>query len=64
LVVDINNFMKSVLLCGGKACCPTLTLIEDKKIVQITDDTGNIVKMDISQARLIDQALKDLEKEE
>ena len=56
--------MKSILLCGGKACCPTLMLHEDKKTVQITDDAGNIVKMDISQARLIDQALKDLLKEE
>jgi hypothetical protein len=56
--------MKSILLCGGKACCPTLMLHEDKKTVQITDDAGNIVKMDISQAKLIDKALKNLLKED
>jgi len=56
--------MKSILLCGGKSCCPTLMLHEDKKTVQITDDDGNVVKMDISQAKLIDKALKDLLKED
>jgi len=55
--------MKSILLCGGKACCPTLSLLEDKKTVQITDDDNNIVKMDVSQAKLIDKALNDLLKE-
>jgi len=55
--------MKSILLCGGKACCPTLSLYEDKKTVQITDDDNNTIKMDISQAKLIDKALKDLLKE-
>ena len=55
--------MKSILLCGGKVCCPTLSLYEDKKTVQITDDNNNTIKMDISQAKLIDKALKDLLKE-
>ena len=55
--------MKSILLCGGKACCPTLSLWKDKKTVQITDDDGNTVKMDISQAKLIDKALRDILKE-
>ena len=55
--------MKSILLCGGKACCPQLSLHKDKKTVQITDDTGNVVTMDISQAKLIDEALNDLLKE-
>jgi len=55
--------MKSILLCGGKACCPILMLHEDKKTLQITDDDGNIIKMDISQAKLIDKALQDLLKE-
>ena len=55
--------MKSILLCGGKACCPMLSLYEDKKTVQITDDDNNTIKMDISQAKLIDKALKDLLKE-
>ncbi len=56
--------MKSILLCGGKACCPTLMLHDDEKTIQITDDNGNIVKMDISQAKLIDKALRDLLKED
>jgi len=55
--------MKSILLCGGKACCPTLSIWKDKKTVQITDDDGNTVKMDISQAKLIDKALRDIFKE-
>jgi len=55
--------MKSILLCGGKACCPQLSLHKDKKTVQITDDSGNVVTMDISQAKLIDEALNDLLKE-
>ena len=55
--------MKSILLCGGKACCPLLILHKDKKTVQITDDDNNTIKMDISQAKLIDKALKDLLKE-
>ena len=45
--------MKSILLCGGKACCPQLSLRKDKKTVQITDDSGNVVTMDISQAKLL-----------
>jgi len=56
--------MKSILLCGGKACCPEIFINEDNKTVQIIDDDGNRIKMNISQARLIDQALKDLLKEE
>jgi len=55
--------MKSILLCGGKACCPMLVLLKDKKTVQITDDKGNTVEMDVSQAKLIDKALQDLLKE-
>ena len=56
--------MKSILLCGGKACCPMLIIHKDKKTVQITDDNGNTIEMDISQAKLIDNALKDLLKED
>ena len=55
--------MKSILLCGGKACCPMLIIHKDKKTVQITDDDGNTIEMDISQAKLIDDALNDLLKE-
>ena len=56
--------MKSILLCGGKACCPMLVLLKDKKTVQITDDKGNTVEMDVSQAKLIDKSLKDILKED
>ena len=56
--------MKSILLCGGKSCCPQLSLHKDKKTVQITDDVGNVVRMDVSQAKLIDRALNDLLKED
>lgn len=56
--------MKSILLCGGKACCPALSIYDDKKTVQITDDDNNTIKMDVSQAKLIDKALKDLLKED
>ena len=50
----------TIVLCGGKACCPELTLTETGK-VKIKDDDGNIVIMDKSQAKLIDKAIKELE---
>ena len=56
--------MKSILLCGGKACCPMLVLLKDKKTFQITDDHGNTIQMHISQAKLIDKALRDILRED
>ena len=56
--------MKSVKLCGGKACCPELFLHDDKKTVTITDDFKNTVKMDVSQAKLITEELINLLKED
>jgi hypothetical protein len=51
----------AVILCGGKACCPELSITESGK-VKIKDDDGNTVTMDKSQAALIDQAIKKIEK--
>ena len=52
-----NN--NSIVLCGGKACCPILTLEGD--FVYIEDDYGNEIKIDKNQALLIDGAIKKLE---
>ena len=51
----------TVVLCGGKACCPELAFTKDGK-VKIKDDYGNTVVMDKSQAKLITGAIKELEK--
>ena len=56
--------MKSVKLCGGKACCPELSLHDNKKTVTITDDFNNTVKMDVTQAKLITEALNKLLEED
>tara|TARA_B100000700_G_C14951102_1_gene811687 strand:+ start:634 stop:807 length:174 start_codon:yes stop_codon:yes gene_type:complete len=51
----------TIVLCGGKKCCPELSVTDDGK-VKIKDDYGNTVTMDKAQAKLIDKAIKDLEK--
>jgi len=51
-----------VVLCCGKAKCPVVNL-EDEKQLSITDDDGNKVKMDIDQAKLLTQAIEQLEKD-
>jgi hypothetical protein len=53
---------KTIVLCGGKKCCPELTITDTGK-VKITDDYGNTVTMDKKQAKLIDSAIKELEKQ-
>tara|TARA_Y100000310_G_C20670995_1_gene810285 strand:+ start:2104 stop:2277 length:174 start_codon:yes stop_codon:yes gene_type:complete len=50
----------SIVLCGGKACCPVLTV--ENNTVYIEDDHGNEVQMDKKQALLIVRAIKELEK--
>ena len=50
----------AIVLCGGKACCPELVITESGK-VEIKDDDGNKVSMDKSQAKLITQAIDQLE---
>jgi hypothetical protein len=49
------------VLCGGKACCPELLITEVGK-VEITDDDGNKVLIDKDQAKLITEAIDQLEK--
>jgi hypothetical protein len=51
---------RTIILCCGKGGCPTLTICEDTNIVKIEDDDGNIVTMDIKQARLISQAVESI----
>ena len=53
----VNN--NSMVLCGGKACCPILTL--DENSVTIKDDYGKQVKMTKEQALLISLAIEELE---
>ena len=51
----------TIVLCGGKKCCPVLTITKSGK-VKIKDDYGNVVIMEKTQAKLIDNAIKELEK--
>tara|TARA_B100001094_G_C17963389_1_gene686601 strand:+ start:500 stop:718 length:219 start_codon:yes stop_codon:yes gene_type:complete len=48
-----------VFMCCGKAGCPSVEY-NDEGLVEISDDHGNKVKMEESQARLIAQAVKEL----
>ncbi len=54
------NTNKTVILCCGKGGCPELSLIEENDTVQIKDDDGNIVTMELSQAQLIGKAIDSL----
>ena len=49
-----------LMLCGGKRCCPTIELGENGT-VEIVDDFGGKVRMNIEQAKLITQALEQLD---
>ena len=57
----MSKDVKKVVLCGGKKCCPELTIDEQGK-VKITDDYGNTVTMEKSQARMITGAVNKLDK--
>jgi|TARA_R100000808_G_C2079321_1_gene103787 hypothetical protein len=48
-----------ILLCCGKGGCPRLKKVSEDK-VQITDDDGNTVVMETTQAKLITQAISQL----
>jgi len=50
-----------IMLCGGKKCCPQLSITKEGQ-VQIIDDGGHTVLMDKSQARLINEALDQFER--
>jgi len=51
---------KSIKLCCGGRGCPELTIEGNK--VKITDDHGKFIRMDIGEAKLINDALKKLGK--
>lgn len=48
-----------IMLCCGKDKCPVLKL-EGNEQISITDDDGNVVKLDVGQADLISQAIDQL----
>lgn len=51
---------RSVILCNtARGCCPVMTVKEDNS-VEIKDDYGNTVKMELSQAQLIGEKLGEL----
>ena len=51
---------RSVILCNtSRGCCPVMTVKEDNS-VEIKDDYGNTVKMELSQAQLIGEKLGEL----
>ena len=50
----------SIVLCGGKACCPILTI--ENSTIYIEDDYGNEIQINKNQALLIRDAIKELEK--
>tara|TARA_A100001011_G_C14285307_1_gene833366 strand:- start:8 stop:205 length:198 start_codon:yes stop_codon:yes gene_type:complete len=52
---------KVTLCCGRDKSCPQVSFNEDNQVT-IVDDYGNEVVMEKDQAKLIDQALKELEK--
>ena len=56
----LKQFKNTVVLCGGKRCCPELTVLDDGRVL-IKDDEGNTVTMEKSQALLISQAIEQLD---
>ncbi len=53
----MNN---TVILCCGKAGCPELSIDDTSDTVTIKDDDDNVVTMQLSQAKLIGQAIDSL----
>jgi len=51
---------KSIQLCCGSKRCPVLSLEGNK--VRITDDRGKSIVMEVSQAKMVGDALKELGK--
>jgi hypothetical protein len=51
------SIVQTIKLCCGKAGCPELSVNEETERVEIKDDDGNIVTMEISQALLMGKAL-------
>ena len=50
----------SIVLCGGKAGCPILTM--ENNTIYIEDDHGNEIQINKKEALLIRDAIKELEK--
>lgn len=48
---------RRVLLCKGKGCCPSVSRINEEKVL-ITDDDNNKVVLTIEQARMLEEAVK------
>ena len=36
--------MKTIVLCGGRRCCPTVSILDDENIL-IDDDWGNQIRV-------------------
>tara|TARA_Y100001963_G_C6520672_1_gene326394 strand:+ start:153 stop:317 length:165 start_codon:yes stop_codon:yes gene_type:complete len=51
---------KSVKLCCGSKYCPVITV--EGNSVKLTDDHGKSVRMSVAQAKMINDALKELGK--
>lgn len=50
-------------MCCGKANCPSVEMNKDG-LIAISDDYGNTVKMKVSEAKLIKEAVLKLSKDE
>lgn len=51
---------KSIILCNtSRGCCPVMTVKEDNS-VEIKDDYGNTVKMNLEQAQMIGSKLEEV----
>lgn len=62
----MNNMLRitstgAVVLCARKSCCPIMEDIGNNK-VKITDDNGNFIIIDKTQAALVTDGLAILEK--
>ena len=49
-----------IFMCCGKANCPNVQFDEDG-LIEISDDYGNKVKMEVEEASLISNAVNQLE---
>ena len=49
-----------IVLCCNKAKCPVVRKTDDNTLT-ITDDDGNVVTLDIDQAKLLNEAIDQLD---
>lgn len=62
------NYLKtlengSIKLCCGGNNCPIVTKVSED-VVEIKDDEGNIIRVKPGQAKLISDAVKELDKKD